>query len=61
MGQFHSPAALSPWQEPRFTYQTGGWLGPKTGPDVVAKLLSAMEPRPLPNELSRLIVIFHTY
>jgi hypothetical protein len=37
-GQFHSPAALSPWIEPAGTHWIGGWVDPRLGLGTVTKI-----------------------
>jgi len=36
-GQFHAPATLPPGKKALGTYCIGGWVGPRTGLDVVVK------------------------
>jgi hypothetical protein len=36
-GQRHDPAALSPWERTPDTHCTGGWVGPRAGPDTEAR------------------------
>jgi len=36
-GQFHAPAALPPGKVPPGTHWIGGWVGPRTGLDMVLK------------------------
>jgi hypothetical protein len=34
-GELHAPAALPPGERTFFTHSTGGWIGPKTGMDIM--------------------------
>jgi len=43
-GQFLAPAALPPRKEHRIIYQTGGWVGPRTGLNILETSINLMPP-----------------